>query len=629
MHVKKSVRAVAGALFALGLTSVASAQSYNQIVVFGDSLSDGGSYTPYVRTLGVPGAGSVTYFKFTTNQGNTWVEDIAGKFGLTLAPNAVVAGGTNYAEGGARVELPTAGSNAATPQLPIATQIDEYLASGQHFSSNSLVILQGGANDIFDAFFHSANPAAQLQINIPVALLGTNLDGSGGMAAQILKLQSAGAKNLVIANLPDIGYTPAFSLGAGGAANPGTQASVAFNQGLRQVLQQVGGNVLYFDTFSLFHEVQANAAAYGFTNTTTPACLTSSSLLCTPATTVPGGATNYFFADSVHPTTAAHQIWADAVIAQIQAPMQISMIPLAAAAAVHSQQSAFEYRLFPTGKHAVGTAEYFGGAVYSPYDISSNGQRNGIDAKSTGVSAGVDYQVSDSGGVGVVLAYSDGTSDFGNNTGNFKTQLTSLNAYGRSSYGPGYVFVSGGFGGLNFNNIHRDIALGPLTRVESGSSTGDSQSLKFGGGVDFPMMGWAAGPYTSLAYDKVKMKSYSEGGTDSTQLSYDEQTYRTLVGSIGVQARIADPAARFVPYVRLSYDYDFAHDPRTVAITSQAAVYAFEGAGYLPQRDSVALTAGVTTQLAKNIGLTLSATGILNQSDVHSYGVNAGVKATF
>src|ERR1700739_104046 len=101
MHMKGMPGAVLAALLVLGLTCRAEAQTqFNRIVAFGDSLSDGGTYTNIIKMLNPPGASEVARFKFTTNPGNVWVENLAQRFGLALTPNAL-DGGTNYAEGGA------------------------------------------------------------------------------------------------------------------------------------------------------------------------------------------------------------------------------------------------------------------------------------------------------------------------------------------------------------------------------------------------------------------------------------------------------------------------------------------------------------------------------------------------
>ena len=85
-------------------TSV-SAGVYDQVVIFGDSLSDGGTY------------GS----RFTTNPGQTAPEYIAADLGLSTT--TWVAGGTNFAQGGAKVNSPSLSTPTGAPQRPISTQV--------------------------------------------------------------------------------------------------------------------------------------------------------------------------------------------------------------------------------------------------------------------------------------------------------------------------------------------------------------------------------------------------------------------------------------------------------------------------------------------------------------------------
>ena len=612
MHIKNAACAVLVALVAMGLASIAHAQTqFGRIVVFGDSLSDGGAYTNIVKSLNVPGASQVARFKFTTNPGNVWVENLAARFGITLTPNAL-DGGSNYAEGGARVTLPN-NSQPGFSQTAVSVQIDRFLAGGGTFGKNDVVTMWIGANDIFQG-----GPAA-----IPPAITA--------LVTQLGRLQAAGAKNIILVSLPDIGTTPAFGFGAGGAANPGTQASLSFNSGLKQGLQRFGGNVLYIDAFTLYREVVANPAAYGIRNVNAVACLTPSSGQCTPATTVANGAEGYLFADSVHPTTAGHRILSDAVIATLLAPSQISMLPLSVQSSVRGQQLAYDNRLYPNGGHSVGKIELYGGTGYTPYKIDSSGQLNGFETRNTDGTIGADYQLSQTGGVGGVVSYTDGKTDFGNSTGSFKSKLISLGAYGRASHGPIYTFASGSYGWASLNQLHRDVQINTCVRTDPGSSTsGDAATFKAGGGYDLSFGSWAAGPIISLNYERIKLDGFSENGaSSSTQLTFGSQTLSQLTGSAGAQARLANESAAVSPYVRVSYDYDLTYNPRTVSIQNQGAVNPFQGAAYLPDRQFFTLTGGVAARLARKINIAVHASGILGQSHANGFGLTAGVKTAF
>lgn len=140
-------------------------------VVFGDSLSDVGTYA--VGTVALLGGG-----KYTVNSANSknWTEIVAADLSLP-APCAAQTGldglasqgfsvpvknntnCRNYAQGGARVTNPVGpgnkllgGGNAVLGQLtvPVVTQIQNFLAAnGGKFNGDEVVFISGGANDIF------------------------------------------------------------------------------------------------------------------------------------------------------------------------------------------------------------------------------------------------------------------------------------------------------------------------------------------------------------------------------------------------------------------------------------------------------------------------------------------------
>ena len=98
--------------------ATASAAPYTGLVVFGDSLSDVGNDT--IVTGGTfPGP---AYYQGRFSNGVNYVDDLAAKLGLP-APTPSVAGGTDYAYGGAR----TAGSDPA--QRAVIHDVDQQLSS--------------------------------------------------------------------------------------------------------------------------------------------------------------------------------------------------------------------------------------------------------------------------------------------------------------------------------------------------------------------------------------------------------------------------------------------------------------------------------------------------------------------
>jgi outer membrane lipase/esterase len=616
----RNVRITIGAtLLGLSIASLAHAQTqFGRLIVFGDSLSDGGAYTNFFKSLNLPGGNQVTRFKFTTNPGNVWVENIASRFGMTLTPNAL-DGGSNYAEGGARVTLPNP-SPLGLSQTAVSIQIDRFLASNRTFEENDIVTMLVGANDIFQGGPAAIAPAAT------------------ALVAQLGRLQAAGAKNIILMNVPDIGLAPSFGSGSGPSSTMGTQFAVSFNESVKQGLQGFSGNVLYIDSFNLFREVVANPVRFGLTNVTTPACSTSSSGQCTPATTVANGAESYLFADGLHPTTAGHRILSDAVISTLLAPSQISLLPLSVQASRRAQELIYNERLFPQGNHTPPALssetfhrwELFGGAAgYMPFKIGSSGQLNGIDTQNKDFSFGADYQFSGIIGGGVVLSHTHANTNFGNQSGSFKKKITSLDAYGRARMGRIYTFATGGYGWTGLDDIRRDVHINTAVYSESGDTRGGAATVKAGAGYDFSLSSWVAGPLVSLGYEHITVNGYAEEGTSSTRLAFGSQTLSQFTGSVGLQTRLADNNAAVLPYVRAMYDYDLSHDARTVSVQTSAAVAAYQGTAYLQDRSTFSLTGGTRVRLAKDVDVVGNAYSVFGQSDTTNYGVTVALNVRF
>jgi phospholipase/lecithinase/hemolysin len=282
----------------------------DRLVVFGDSLSDGGAYTAWAsyaasganRFVGATPlqmlAAAAPYGgKFTTNPGTVWVENLAASVGYDLKPANLMGGGqpsmnlslpqlggcitcTNYAQGGSRVTLQpgignvgtTAGatdysiSNAflGAATLPVVQQIDQHLAStyvtAGKFAPTDLVIVLAGANDVF----------TQAGLAGAGAITSTAAGQAVGAAAvdlvtQVARIKAAGALHVLVLGLPDMGVTPAgVAQGAAGAGALTQLSQSVFNATLTAGLASVPG-VAYLDPVPLFNKVVASPSTYGFT----------------------------------------------------------------------------------------------------------------------------------------------------------------------------------------------------------------------------------------------------------------------------------------------------------------------------------------------------------------------------
>ena len=327
---------VASAALALGLTACGgesdqsgSSNSGNpkvqRMVVFGDSLSDAGTYTPAAAPVGGG--------KFTTNPGPVWAETVASQLGVALTPavmgyaNQVQTcpkpGCFDYAQGGSRVtDVNGIGHNGGTGALtyPVKQQLANfYAASNNTFNgSGDVVFVFGGNNDIFYWAAAVATPGSGVTPAIATDLV-----------SYVKDMISKNATQLYVFNLPDSSLTP-----QGVSGGPQGQALLhalvgVFNTTLQTGLAGTTARVIDFN--SQLTAVIQNGTQFGFSNTSTPACDATkinalvpsaggSSLFCSANTLVAAGADqSYLFADGVHPTTGGHRLIASNVLQRLLA----------------------------------------------------------------------------------------------------------------------------------------------------------------------------------------------------------------------------------------------------------------------------------------------------------------------
>jgi phospholipase/lecithinase/hemolysin len=243
------------------------ASAFDEIVVFGDSLSDTGNAGRF-------------------SNGPVWVEGVANALGLSVRPSEV--GGTNYAIGGARLD-PASGPTS----LP--AQMQKHL-EGNRLSRKRLYIVYGGGNDLIASALGGAGDN----------LVDRAVEALRGM---LYRLAERGATDVLVPNLPDVGMTPAARWAGQTEVSRAARLTRRFNQALEAVLRDLETTTsvrLYrLDVAAMAERARIDPAAFGFVDVTNP---------CIGLPTCEG----YVFWDGLHPTTAAHARLAEAALSVLQ-----------------------------------------------------------------------------------------------------------------------------------------------------------------------------------------------------------------------------------------------------------------------------------------------------------------------
>lgn len=291
-------------VLAFFFATLASAASLNQVVVFGDSLSDNGNMYEYMKhqlPLSPP------YYHGRFSNGPVWVELLAAHYFPQNTADHVL----NYAFGGAGVaeDLDEDDDTLFT----LKREMDSYfLAHHNRADSHSLYIVWIGANNYL-GMPEEADAAIQTVLT--------------GLNHGLQRLVDAGAKHIMVLTLPNLGRIPA-------ARDFDAQPLMSYlalqhNELLKQSLAEFAKRhadvqwILY-DINPKFEHMLDEPSTYGFSNVTdtcyesmidAPSSSSRQTMLKIAAAVKPrvtqDACTGYLFFDPVHPSALAHKIMAE------------------------------------------------------------------------------------------------------------------------------------------------------------------------------------------------------------------------------------------------------------------------------------------------------------------------------
>ncbi len=575
---------------ALSLFSTLSiAQDFSQTVFFGDSLTDSGVY----------GA------KFTTNPDAVWSETLATSYQGSATP--FTQGGTNYAMGGAV----TATVSSTIPQaLPASTQIANYLSQNQGTADpKALYSVWIGANDLIAA---ASSSSAQTTI----ATAATNTVNN------IQTLANAGAKSILVPNLPDVGLTPKY-VGTAGQSTA-TQGAWYYNTVLFNGLNKIDANVIPANSFALIQEGVNNPTAFGFTNATGKACTTENILECTSTKLVESNANEtYIFADGIHPSGRTHRILAQYYRSIIDSPAEMLAV----------QQQTF--------KNGVNTQQQ----LHRRLDLLDREQNNvWIDAdvaqiKNEGsksstqpsVMVGADVAVKQHN-VGLFAQYQNHQDT---NVGNVQadSQETGLGVYHRYQGDNVQVHSHAGINHVSLDT-QRQINWDGEARQHQASTTGQRAFAGLEGQYQVKQNKWQYAPYVAVKAQRLQLNDSLEDQSNlSTAMKFHGQTFNSLQGEVGVKTQYQMTDATAV-YGQVGFNREF-EDTETAQITASLPSMPNYSKGFNTtvenedKRNHAMLDIGVKHQFSPAVSLNGGVATRYADSQQHHVGAYLGLQGQF
>ena len=541
------------------------------VTTFGDSLSDNGNV---FKVTGGTAPSSPPYFNGRFSNGPVWIENVISNFNLSTTSN-------NFAFGGA-----TSGTSNINPALPgLTTELDVFLRTSPTVDPNRLFVVWAGANDYLGG--RQTNPAVTV----------------GNLSTAIQRLTAAGATQIVVPNLPNLGKLPA-SLGIPALAGL-DPLSAAHNSVLSASLRSLASSnpnisIVPTDLEALFNRVTTNPARFGLTNVTQPCLNPATGAVCaTPDT--------YLFWDEIHPTAAGHRLIGAFAYDTLAAPQTIAPQVTSVLSSTRRQtgdinRRLLELRTTPTsGKRKL--------SAYITGDLNTGDRQNtstttGFNIDTKGVTVGIDYPVTDRIVIGLAASNNSSNNQLNDNKGKVGLNNTSVSIYGSYKQNKLYADALISYGWDSFN-LTRKINVTGFDRATANPS-GNRFSAGVSGGYDFGANGLSIGPIVGLRYAKVKINGYTEQNGDILNLKVNPQQADSVLFNIGAQVTYSFRTnfGTISPYISANYERELSNNNRQIVtelVTQPGIPMRTNIAAESP--DSVSLSTGVQAQFTNNLAV--------------------------
>jgi len=508
-------------------------------------------------------------------------------------------------------------------------QLHEYFSR----PTNYLASVNGAANQSALYLIKSGDNDATYVNNQSPAWIAANpnylSDGAAALAVAVARLQTAGARFIVVRN----SYDSAYFAGLGGDIPSSNAAFYARSKALGTSewsnLTAMGVHFIPADNDSLFRFVVHNPTLFGFT----PSSVVSANAPSPVPTAIlaiatPAQQQDYLFVNGPHLSTAGQTIEADYTYSLLTAPSDISLMAensiqsgLSRTATIQRQVELSGQARGPKELNAWAAAGY----GYSKTETESYfPSDSGNPAQGT---IGADYRTASGIIFGGALTAGYQSQDFSTG-GNFDQDEQTMSVYSAYQYGQFWGNAIASYG-LIQNDINRSVKLGIFTDQNNGDADGHSISLAFRGGHDFKIGQFTTGPVVGAIFQEARIDGFTEHGTTGvTALSFNSQTRDSQVTQLGWRGSVE--LGDWKPFVEATWNHEWNDDDRTVTTTlTSVSAPAYNTLATPVAADWGNATIGASYKINQRTMIWGSFSEVFGSSEMTNYGGELGLRISF
>jgi outer membrane lipase/esterase len=270
-------------------------------------------------------------------------------------------------------------------------------------------------------------------------------------------------------------------------------------------------------------------------------------------------------------------------------------------------------------------ASYDGGK----FDVDASQGLAGLSSTTKAITVGATARISESATLGLAIGQTKDDASFGGNNGSFRTTENVFSLFGqfnyRGFYGTGILSIAN----IDYDNVTRNIVLGPAMRTASANAKGSNSSAYFDLGYDFQLDRFRIGPLVSVTSQNVTVNAFDESGAESSNLHIYEQNKRSEVWSVGVHAETT--FSGWTPWLRITADKERRDDPRYVTATPLSLISgnSYDIPAYSPDSTFMSYSLGIRGTVAEHVGLSLAYYAVNGRSSIKDDGVTGMLSYKF
>ncbi len=206
---------------------------------------------------------------------------------------------------------------------------------------------------------------------------------------------------------------------------------------------------------------------------------------------------------------------------------------------------------------------------------------SGYKFDTAGITAGVDYRITDTFVAGLALGYANDDVKLRQKGGSLNADGISFTLYG-SWYPTDNFYVDGSYnlGSADYKQERIiDYTLvkqaQKITQTINADYNGDQTGINLGAGYDFTRDGWVFGPVFNFEYLDVDIDAYEERLTDAGGVGFDvgwaavidRQNYKSMIASIGFDfsKAISRSWGVIIPQANVSWAKEFKNDQAIIS----------------------------------------------------------------